>query len=188
MAAKPGGTIPTAKRGTPVTSSDVPLREYIEVTIPIREYFEALRAGDEKVRQAERLWTAERDRRYTELAIEREKALKIKETADLAALGLAREIQTYKDEKANELREQISRERVLYATREDLASLSREITALIKSLSEKIDVVSQRLDRGEGTAAGSQSFRAEYRLNVNTMVQVIGLLATAAFLYAAFHR
>jgi len=35
-------------------------------------------------------------------------------------LRLAREIQTYKDEKANELREQINRERILYATKDDL--------------------------------------------------------------------
>ena len=64
----------------------------------------------------------ERDRRYNEVNIEREKALKIKETADLAALGLAREIQTYKDEKANELREQISRERGHYVSREEYNS------------------------------------------------------------------
>jgi len=62
----------------------------------------------------------ERDRRYTEVNIEREKALKIKETADLAALQLAREIQTYKDEKANQLREQINSERNLYPTKSQL--------------------------------------------------------------------
>ena len=61
----------------------------------------------------------ERDRRYNEVNIEREKALKIKETADLAALGLAREIQTYKDEKANELREQINSERGHYLGRDE---------------------------------------------------------------------
>jgi hypothetical protein len=71
----------------------------------------------------------ERDRRYSEVNIEREKALKIKETADLAALQLAREIQTYKDEKANELREQISRERNLYPTKDELASSIREVVA-----------------------------------------------------------
>src|ERR1700720_398654 len=69
------------------------------------------------IRTADQAFATERDRRYTEVAAEREKALKIKETADLAALGLAREIQTYKDEKANELREQISSERGLYITR-----------------------------------------------------------------------
>jgi hypothetical protein len=46
----------------------------------------------------------ERDRRYAEVNVEREKALKIKETADSEALKLARDIQTYKDEKSNQLR------------------------------------------------------------------------------------
>ena len=59
------------------------------------------------------------DRRYSEVNIEKEKALKIKEEADKIALGLARNIQTYKDEKANELRSQIEGERGLYLTREE---------------------------------------------------------------------
>lgn len=80
-------------------------------------YVEALRRADEK-------FDEERDRRYTEVGVEREKALKIKETADLAALGLAREIQTYKDEKANELREQIGAERGIYVTRAELKPLA----------------------------------------------------------------
>ena len=78
----------------------------------------------------------ERDRRYAEVAIERENALKIKEVADLAALQLAREIQTYKDEKANELRSQIERERGTYATKEDLNSLSEKFETAIKPLAD----------------------------------------------------
>jgi hypothetical protein len=64
----------------------------------LKEHFEALRAADQR-------------------------ALQIKETADLAALQLAREIQTYKDEKANELREQINSERGEYATNKDVEPL-----------------------------------------------------------------
>jgi hypothetical protein len=86
--------------------------------VTLREHLEALRAAD--------------DRRYAEVNVEKEKALKIKETADLAALQLAREIQTYKDEKANELREQIGSERGLYATKDDVANMSREIYAQMK--------------------------------------------------------
>lgn len=71
---------------------------------------------DERMRDLDNRLQAERDRRYKEVNIEKEKALKIKETADLAALGLAREIQTYKDEKANQLREQINSERGIYVT------------------------------------------------------------------------
>jgi hypothetical protein len=82
-------------------------------TVPLKEHLAALRECDQD-------FADERDRRYTEVNIEREKALKIKEEADKAALGLAREIQTYKDEKANELREQINSERGLYVTKTEL--------------------------------------------------------------------
>ena len=99
-----------------------------EGTITIQEHWEALEAANEK-------FAAERDRRYSEVNIEREKALKIKEEADKAALGLAREIQSYKDEKANQLREQISNERGSYASKDDLAAALREVTATIQPLS-----------------------------------------------------
>jgi hypothetical protein len=100
-------------------------------TVPLREYLET-------IHKLERRLAKERDRRYAEVGIEKEKALKIKEVADLAALQLAREIQTYKDEKANELREQISRERGLYATKDDLANMNREWQATLKPISEYV--------------------------------------------------
>lgn len=79
-------------------------------TVTLKYHLAALRKGD-------LLFDKERDRRYAEVNLEREKALKIKETADLKALDLAREIQIYKDEKANQLREQINSERGLYVTK-----------------------------------------------------------------------
>jgi hypothetical protein len=91
--------------------------------------------GDERdrhafaMRQAQDKFEAERDRRYSEVNTEREKALKIKETADLAALSLAREIQDYKDEKANNLRAQIEGERGQYATQGDLKAAVEKIEA-----------------------------------------------------------
>ena len=91
-------------------------------TVPLQEHLAALRAADEKFQN-------ERDRRYTEVNIEREKALKIKETADLAALQLAREIQSYKDEKANELREQINSERGLYVTNRDIEPIKAFVSS-----------------------------------------------------------
>ena len=90
---------------------DKPEVEYIT----LREHFEALRAADQR-------------------------ALDIKEKADVAALDLAREIQTYKDEKANELREQIASERHLYATTSDLSALDDKLTAQFKPLYDYIAV------------------------------------------------
>ena len=90
-------------------------------TVPLKEHLSALRAADLRFNE-------ERDRRYAEVNIEREKALKIKETADLAALQLAREIQSYKDQKANQLREQINSERGLYATNKDIEPMRAYIS------------------------------------------------------------
>ena len=106
--------------------------------ISIREYFEALRAADLRAHLLEEKFQTERDRRYAEVALEREKALKIKEEADKAALGLAREIQQYKDEKANELRSQIERERGSYTTQGDLRGAVDKIEATIKPLAEYV--------------------------------------------------
>jgi hypothetical protein len=98
-------------------------------TIPLREHLAALRAADA-------LLAAERDRRNTEVGVEKEKALRIKDTADRDALDLARQGQTYRDEQSNKLREQINSERGLYATKDDLANAVREMTAAIKPLTE----------------------------------------------------
>jgi hypothetical protein len=103
----------------------------------LREHLAIVRTLDEKLE-------AERDRRYAEVNVEKEKALKIKETADLAALQLAREIQTYKDEKANELREQINSERGNYASKDDLANAVREMQATIKPLAEFVSAQTGR--------------------------------------------
>jgi hypothetical protein len=114
--------------------------------VSLRDHLEALRIAEEK-------FQTERDRRYAEVNTEREKALKIKETADLAALDLAREIQTYKDEKANELRSQIERERGSYVTQPELRSLEDKFTALFKPIAE---YVSQNQGKTGGLQSGWQ--------------------------------
>ena len=119
-----------------------------EDSVSLREHLEALRRHD---RRADEKFQMERDRRYTEVALEREKALKIKETADLAALQLAREIQTYKDEKANELRSQIERERGSYATQGDLRAAVEKLETAIAPVLTYI-AGEQRHDSGTQTS------------------------------------
>ncbi len=75
------------------------------------------------LRDTDHRFYAERDRRYAEVSAEREKALQIKNAADSEALSLAREIQHYRDEQANNLRTQIENERGNYATKADHAAL-----------------------------------------------------------------
>jgi hypothetical protein len=117
---------------------------------------ETYSAHNEALRESEAKFLAERDRRYSEVNTEREKALKIKETADLAALGLAREIQTYKDEKANELRSQIERERGTYLAREEYVSqhnaLVEKVDTALKPLTE---FVASQQGRREGGSAST---------------------------------
>lgn len=110
---------------------------------------DTLKALLDERHQASLRFEDERDRRYMEVNIEKEKALKIKETADLAALGLAREIQTYKDEKANELRTQLGEERLTYATRLDLLAAVEKIEATIKPVVSYVEG-----QRGKGAVVG----------------------------------
>jgi len=159
--------------------------EHTEVTIPLKEYFEALRAGDEKLREADARFFDERDRRYAEVKAAEEKALRVKEAADDRALSLARDIQDYKDAKANELREQISSERGLYVTRDQLDGAVREIKALIQPLTEYTQ-------SNAGHIAGATESRTERRLdtglNYTAASVLIGFLILAVALYAALHR
>jgi hypothetical protein len=71
-------------------------------TVDLKDHFDALRAADQR-------------------------AIQIKEEGDRRALELAREIQSYKDEQANNLRSQIESERGNYATKTDLAALGDKI-------------------------------------------------------------
>jgi len=75
----------------------------------LKEHFDALRAADQR-------------------------ALQIKESGDAKALNLQKETQQYKDEKANELREQINRERLLYATKDDVIAAVEKIEAIVKPI------------------------------------------------------
>lgn len=107
---------------------------------------ETYAAYNEALRRAEERFEEERDRRYAEIGIEREKALAIQKEADLSALQLAREIQTYKDEKANELRSQIERERGNYASRTDLQAAVGKLEEALKPIQEFVSVA-----RGQNT-------------------------------------
>lgn len=117
----------------------------------LEERFQIEREHAAEVKSLQGNFNEERDRRYREVDEERAKALKIKENADKTAMELAREIQTYKDEKANELREQIGSERGLYAEKEAVDS---RVTAVIRELETKIkplsDFVSARQGQREG--------------------------------------
>lgn len=141
----------------------------------------ALKEHLQVVQQLHKEFNEERDRRYAEVNVEREKALKIKETADLAALQLAREIQTYKDEKANELREQINSERGLYATKNDLRTTENTILARIEPLSRYVNT---QTGHQSGTIQTRDSTRQLYTMAISLLVLLVGFLG----FYAATHH
>ena len=146
-----------------------------EVSLSKGWALEAYIAHNESMRDAEERFSAERDRRYTEVALEREKALKIKETADLAALGLAREIQTYKDEKANELREQIGSERGLYVTKSELVQVIEKMEATIKPA---LDFVTSQQGRSSG-------YTQIWAAMIGSVILIGGLLTILATIVGA---
>ena len=157
----------------PLSTNELTLREYIDFHVgQIREEFREIKSyKDRMLIELRDKYESERDRRYSEVNVEKEKALKIKEEADKAALGLAREIQSYKDEKANELREQIGSERGMYVTKSELAAAMDKIAATIKPIVEH--VASER-----GKSGGLSSAWA-------IMVSVFSILfAVASFVWA----
>jgi len=107
-------------------------------------------AHNEAMRLVEGQFQDERDRRYTEVNIEKEKALKIKETADRDAMSLARDAQTYKEKQNDALRDRSLEFGGTYATN---ASVSAAIEKLQASLQPLVDYVSSQ----KGSDKGSQS-------------------------------
>jgi vacuolar-type H+-ATPase subunit H len=120
-------------------------------------YFEALRQADNRLRDALR----DSD---TKLREADQRALTIKETADSEARKLSRADQTYKDEQANKLREQIASERNLYVRQEDLAAVVERVDALIKPMTAFMSAQAGR-SQGFGSAG-------------NLVYVVVGLILT----------
>lgn len=128
---------------------------------------------NEEMRKAEYRFQDERDRRYTEVNVEKEKALKIKETADLAALSLARESQVYKDQQADVMREKNLAASGVYATNADLALVVEKMEKALKPLVEFVS--SQR-----GATTGNQITMAKMFGIIAAIGTIIGILVILA--------
>ncbi len=109
-----------------------PSREQqVTESVSLREYMQTLISEAER-RNSDRF--AAQDKALVAAFAASKEALAIKDRADRDALDLARQIQTYKDEKANELREQISRERMNYASKDDLKAAVEKLEVSITPL------------------------------------------------------
>lgn len=136
------------------------------------------------LRQADIRFNEERDRRYTEVNIEKEKALKIKETADLAALSLARESQTYKEQQNDALRDKNLSESGVYATTASVNSaiekLEKGVAASFESLLIKLEPFMNGTIQRKGQDQGSQITKGNLYAAVGALAALVAI-AVALF-------
>lgn len=147
--------------------------------VSLRDYFFALRTADERLRQADQRFQEERDRRYAEVDIEREKALAIKEKADEAARVLVAANQAYRDEKGNELREQISQERGNYLTRTEYIVQHKALEDAVKTLGDSIQAqlrpIMEYIAGQQGSQQGTRSAWSSLNGTVTIILTMVGL-------------
>lgn len=131
---------------------------------------------NEAMRKADQQFQAERDRRYMEVKAEAEKvvkeaekAIKVKETADLAALTLARESQVYKDQQADVMREKNLTASGIYATTADLAGVVEKMEKALKPLIEFVNAQ-------QGAAKGNEITWGKIFASVGALGVVIGII------------
>jgi hypothetical protein len=113
---------------------------------------------------------AANDRRLSEVKVENEKALIIKNTADEAALRLARESQTYKEQQNDALRDKNLQDSGVYAKNSDVAQM---IGDLKKSLDPFLDYVTAQ-------QGGQQQGNSTWTKGLGLIAAVI---AAAALVY-----
>jgi CHASE3 domain sensor protein len=101
-----------------------------------------------------------------------QRALSIKETADLAALELARDHQRYRDEQANNLREQINTERGEYVARAELEAAVAKIEAELKPV---LTYMASQQGRSAGITALQALLIALATLAIAAMSVVVAL-------------
>lgn len=133
---------------------------------------------NEAMRKADRRFDEERDRRYTEVNVEKEKALKIKETADLTALELAREGQTYKDERNDSQREQSLKSTGIYATQTDLATAFSKSEKTLAMFMEEMRTALKPLVEHISADKGADKSTTKLYANITVLVLLIGAAYT----------
>lgn len=106
-----------------------------------------------------------------------QRAIEIKEVADNAALLLARDHQQYRDEKANDLREQINEERLAYVTRPVME-------AEIAKLEAELKPIQSYMSGQEGRRAGSANSTA---LIISMITIAIAVISTLVVIMNTIH-
>jgi hypothetical protein len=79
-------------------------------------------------------------------------------------------------------------EKTEMSTTKQIDLIQNQIRTLGDTFGDKIDDLKGRIDRGEGSTSGAFESRSEQRLNVNTLLQVLAVIAAAIIVFAAFHK
>jgi len=138
---------------------------------------------NEKMRKETEKLYEERDRRYTEVNVEKEKALKIKETADLTALELARESQVYKDERNDSMREQNLKETGIYATRDDLAAVFAKSEKALASVVEEMKTAFKPIIDHIAADKGATMSTARFYTGIGILCVVISVVVSIVVIF-----
>jgi hypothetical protein len=143
---------------------------------------ETYAAHNEAMRAEDARFHTERDRRYTEGAALNAIALKIKETADLAALTLAREGLTMDQARLDSLRDKSLGDSGIYAKNSDLTlainalkqSQEHAIGELVNKLQPFIDLVTQQ----QGNSRGSDMVWGKIAGTITVLIAIFIALRT----------
>jgi hypothetical protein len=145
---------------------------------------ESYAAHNEALRLAEERLQAERDRRYAEVALEREKAIKIKDAADEEAMRIRRAQEAYREDHDNRFREQLKDERLTYATKTDLVAFREQYEIAHKPLADY--VLASRASEITRTESKQSTFAS-----IDMSAKIFGVVVAAFLLwfgYQSAHR
>ena len=127
------------------------------------------------------------DRRYAEVNVEKEKALKIKETADAEALKLAREAQSYKDQQTDKLRDETLGKTGIYATNKGVADALKELEGTffnaLNKLVDDLKPLTDFMSKQQGADGANALSRAKI-YSIAVVIATLGGGTIAAILKA----
>lgn len=149
----------------------------------LHEHYRELRIADLKLaddrEKHQREIQEANDRRYSEVADQRDTALTIGKTADDKALNLAQELRTLLDSKAEQARDKNLGERGTFATQADLADVLREIKGIISPITATLATLVAAESQHTGSAAGVQMTIGRLFGSIAALGGVIGIVTWA---------
>lgn len=152
----------------------------------------------------------ELDRRFTGIQMQMDQRFEAASTAVHAALRSAENavnkaefasearfasVNEFRSQQADLIKQFLNRTEYVVAHQglvdkiDSLAGITQAETVRVTERFAALELrLTTRLDVGQGRAQGVREYRDDQRLNVNVVLQVLGLLVAAGILYATFHH